>query len=276
MAILVFSLIILWFILTRKRRSRSIDGGYIKNSFHRWKGSRDLRGGFDANAPSKRYRSSRHLTSQHGSIGSTFEGGIIGAEKQSTDKRGVAMSALPVLNRQSSRTRPDHTYSASSSSSIVNEFGKSSSARYSNQHSIDSSAIYPPSSRESGQYIPSSDVLRSHSLSTTGTQYSLSNTIDPSFPPPPSSTGSNKQTRRQSIGKKRKPAPVYKPSEADEHEPLSSTSAVLSNQHSTNTELSSPSPFQRQLSHKNSFGPGGIEGKPLHYLIPDMPLSQSS
>jgi len=217
-----------------------------------------LRGGFDANAPSKRYRSSRHLTSQHGSIGSTFEGGIIGAEKQSTDKRGVAMSALPVLNRQSSRTRPDHTYSASSSSSIVNEFGKSSSARYSNQHSIDSSAIYPPSSRESG------------------TQYSLSNTIDPSFPPPPSSIGSNKQTRRQSIGKKRKPAPVYKPSEADEHEPLSSTSAVLSNQHSTNTELSSPSPFQRQLSHKNSFGPGGIEGKPLHYLIPDMPLSQSS
>lgn len=25
------------------------------------------------------------------------------------------------------------------------------------------------------------------------------------------------------------------------------------------------------LSHKSSFGPGGVEGKPLHYLIPDMP-----
>ncbi|KAF9457945.1 hypothetical protein BDZ94DRAFT_1271986 [Collybia nuda] len=25
------------------------------------------------------------------------------------------------------------------------------------------------------------------------------------------------------------------------------------------------------LAHKSSFGPGGVEGKPLHYLIPDMP-----
>jgi len=26
------------------------------------------------------------------------------------------------------------------------------------------------------------------------------------------------------------------------------------------------------LVHKSSFGPGGVEGKPLHYLIPDMPM----
>jgi hypothetical protein len=31
-----------------------------------------------------------------------------------------------------------------------------------------------------------------------------------------------------------------------------------------------------QLSHKSSFGPGGVEGKPLHYLIPDMPSAASS
>lgn len=29
---------------------------------------------------------------------------------------------------------------------------------------------------------------------------------------------------------------------------------------------------QQDLAHKNSFGPGGMEGKPLHYLIPDMPF----
>ncbi|KIM42208.1 hypothetical protein M413DRAFT_10416 [Hebeloma cylindrosporum] len=27
------------------------------------------------------------------------------------------------------------------------------------------------------------------------------------------------------------------------------------------------------LAHKSSFGPGGVEGKPLHYLIPDMPVA---
>jgi len=30
-----------------------------------------------------------------------------------------------------------------------------------------------------------------------------------------------------------------------------------------------------QLNHKSSFGPGGVEGKPLHYLIPDMPAAAS-
>jgi hypothetical protein len=278
MALLLMSLLILWFFFSRKRKSRT-DGGFIKNSFYRWKGSKDSRGGFDANAPTKRYRSSRsHLTSQLGSVGSTFgpefEDSIIGPEKKSPDEHGVVLSTLPVLHNQSSRTRPSHTYSPSSSSSNVNEFGKSSSARYS---ITDSSAVYPPSSRESGQYMQDSDVLRSHSLSTTGTQYSLSNSTDPLSPSsfPPASSNGNKQVRRQSVGKKRKPAPVYNAS-TDEH----NTSAILSipalqHSSSTNTESSLP-PQLPELSHKNSFGPGGIEGKPLHYLIPDMPLSQTS
>ncbi|KAG6816347.1 hypothetical protein H0H87_006762 [Tephrocybe sp. NHM501043] len=29
---------------------------------------------------------------------------------------------------------------------------------------------------------------------------------------------------------------------------------------------------RQELAHKNSFGPGGVEGKQLHYLIPDMPV----
>jgi len=28
--------------------------------------------------------------------------------------------------------------------------------------------------------------------------------------------------------------------------------------------------------HKSSFGPGGIEGKQVHYLIPDMPFPRKS
>ncbi|KAF8067754.1 hypothetical protein FPV67DRAFT_1493372 [Lyophyllum atratum] len=31
---------------------------------------------------------------------------------------------------------------------------------------------------------------------------------------------------------------------------------------------------QGTLAHKSSFGPGGVEGKQLHYLIPDMPVAQ--
>ncbi|KAG5645516.1 hypothetical protein DXG03_005926 [Asterophora parasitica] len=30
----------------------------------------------------------------------------------------------------------------------------------------------------------------------------------------------------------------------------------------------------REVAHKSSFGPGGVEGRPLHYLIPDMPAQQ--
>ena len=293
MAVLAIGSLIVWFILTRKGRSRTSDGNN-KNNFQRWKGLNDSRG-FDANAPNKRYHSSRsHLTSQPASIVSTlgpeFDDGILlGAEKGS-DEQGVPLSTLPVLHHQSPRTRPDLTYSASSSTSNVNDFGKPS-ARYSNQHSIDSSAVYPPSftfsPRESGQYIPP-DMSRSYSLSTTGTHYSLPNSIDQtspmspspisplsssSFPPPPSiASRETKQMNRHSLGKKRKPAPVYDPSE---DEPISSTSSAMFTipplPYSTNTESTFP-----ELSHKSSFGPCGIEGKQLHYLIPDMPLSHNS
>ena len=278
-AALVIGVLLVWFILTRKKKSRTNDGNN-KNSINRWKGLNDSRGGFDANVPQKRFRSSRsHLTSQPASIVSEFDDGILEGEKN-YDEEGVALSTLPVLHHQSSRTRPDRTYSASSSSSNLNDFGGKSSLRYSTHHSIDSSAVYPPSftvsSRDSGQQVVAPDVLRSQSLNTTNTQYSLSNSIDPtiasSFPSPPSFvSGETKQMNRQSIGKKRKPAPVYDPSG---DEPTSSSSDVFAlpplPHSTTNTDLSFP-----ELSHKSSFGPGGIEGKQLHYLIPDMPLSQS-
>ncbi|KAG6917619.1 hypothetical protein DXG01_001851 [Tephrocybe rancida] len=39
----------------------------------------------------------------------------------------------------------------------------------------------------------------------------------------------------------------------------------------SSTNASSEELSRQDLAHKNSFGPGGVEGKPLHYLIPDMP-----
>ncbi|KAG6872586.1 hypothetical protein C0995_008653 [Termitomyces sp. Mi166 len=40
----------------------------------------------------------------------------------------------------------------------------------------------------------------------------------------------------------------------------------------SSTNASSEEITQQDLVHKNSFGPGGVEGKQLHYLIPDMPM----
>jgi hypothetical protein len=288
MSVLVIGLLLLWFILMRKRKSRTSDDGNSKNSFHRWKSLSDSRGaggGFDANVPNKRFQSSRsHLTSQPASFVSTLgpgfeEDGILGAEKESP--QGLALSTLPVLHHQSSRTRPDHTYSASSSSSNLNDFvGNKSFIRYSNQqHSIDPSAVYPPSltfpSRESGnQHMVAGaapGVFRSHSLSST------TNSVDPSsFQPPPSiASRETKQMHRQSIGKKRKPAPVYDPSE---DEPTTNISSSSSSSTTSSPIFAFPHHNTEfpELSHKSSFGPGGIEGKPLHYLIPDMPMSHTS
>jgi hypothetical protein len=108
--------------ITDKRRE-------LKNNFHRWKGINDSRAGFDANALNKRYHSSRsHLTSQPASIATSLgiyddsDHSVIRTEKGS-DEQGVALSTLPVLHRQSSRMRPDQTYSASSFTLNVNAFG---------------------------------------------------------------------------------------------------------------------------------------------------------
>jgi hypothetical protein len=116
---------------------------------------------------------------------------------------------------------------------------------------------------------------------------------EPSSPDSPSSPSdpvyAYKQTRRHSVSnKKRKPVPAYDPgAEELASTPLSATPVPA---------LSSPSPIpppspvppstttplhsshyttrnrsQPELTHKSSFGPGGLEGKQLHYLIPDMP-----
>jgi hypothetical protein len=73
---------------------------------------------------------------------------------------------------------------------------------------------------------------------------------------------------RQSLGKKRKPVPAYDLGK-EPPSPASPTLAPPSLPFAANKN----SAAVPELTHKSSFGPGGIEGKPLHYLIPDMPMA---
>ncbi|PPQ88537.1 hypothetical protein CVT25_009918 [Psilocybe cyanescens] len=177
------------------------------------------------------------------------------------------------------------------------------------RRSIDSSNTYPPTSptsphgRSSSQFTPATSLSRSQSMNTHQASPSQSTTShallyqsqqpsapsptpqsDPSSPVSPSSDAT-KQARRQSIGgRKRKPVPAYDPSE----EPISPSLApspipppspspdhhmnASSGNHYTRRNHAGQDSSQPQLVHKSSFGPGGVEGKPLHYLIPDMPM----
>ncbi|KAF9003334.1 hypothetical protein BDQ17DRAFT_1326165 [Cyathus striatus] len=92
----------------------------------------------------------------------------------------------------------------------------------------------------------------------------------------------------------RKPVPIYDPASvvlqqstvslpvsASERSPAESTASheffnvVGGSQGHYTTRTNSQPGVRREpnLQHKSSFGPGGVEGKPMHLLIPDMPLN---
>jgi hypothetical protein len=289
--------IMVWCVF-RRRRSRA-SGGNSKNNSQRWNrfNFSDTQADLGTIPTNKGYRSSRsHPASQPSSIaisiGTDFEDGIPGAEKNATqlnlkdlyfsDEQGVALSTLPVLRL--SRTRPDHTHSASSSSSNLNDLGLPavrSLGQHSSRPSISiSSAVYPPSfaieSRELAQDVvttpdsphsPSTASAQHHDRAST---YTLSTSPLSSFQFPPTPTFANKETKqmnRQSMGRKRKPVPVYD-EEQQPTSPIFATNPPIPPFSNNRDSLAFP-----ELSHKSSFGPGGIEGRQLHYLIPDMPMS---
>ncbi|KXN91817.1 hypothetical protein AN958_11967 [Leucoagaricus sp. SymC.cos] len=134
---------------------------------------------------------------------------------------------------------------------------------------------------------PLMEMTRSYSVSSSG-----AHSTDVSLQ-------QQKSINRQSLGSQsamarktpRKPVPVYDPSPTSP-----STNTVGSSTPSVHASPATPtstfSPFgnptnqghyskksqqsssgndSNGLTHKSSFGPGGIEGKPVHYLIPDMP-----
>ena len=302
--LLIIAAIAAWLCCYRRAKSHT-SSGKPGSLVHRWNalGSTDSRG-FAANPNSRQYPSSRshqprsHPNSVANTVGTDFEDDGMGAEKikvsTSFDDHGVALSTLPVLHHQSERMRPTRTYSASSSTSnvfITNDQGalpvRNSAHR---RPSVDSSLAYSPSSPLSSQALRNSTQSNSQSLSTTGIQHASSNyqqtsshssfstsilPSSPLSPPPPLSAIASQETKqmnRQSLGRKRKPVPIYDPGQ-EPASPLITTGSLTSAlplpfpMTTTNKDSAVP-----ELAHKNSFGPGGIEGKPLHYLIPDMPM----
>ena len=267
---LVIAAIATWLCAFRGARSRRSGGSPSRS--RRWNGlsSFDSRG----LATKVTNRSSgSHLHSAPGSaenaVGTGFED--IGAEKLNfngkasyvTEERGVALSTLPVLHSQSERPTLNRTNSASSSTSNV----------------INVDEALPVGSTDTSSCpIAAANMFRTHSQSTTGAhssshsqQTSLQSLSSPLVSNFCSATASQetKLTNRhsQSLGK-RKPVPVYDPN----LETISSTFAPQSSSFSTTEDSIARDLVEiPELSHKRSFGPGGIEGVPLHYLIPDMP-----
>ncbi|KAF8191145.1 hypothetical protein BJ912DRAFT_1058395 [Pholiota molesta] len=154
--------------------------------------------------------------------------------------------------------------------------------------------------RNSALFIPVPSLSRSHSLSTSAThqtsmmgghtgflpggfsqstsshagllyqtsrqtpspQPEVNSPTSPSTPTATLADAATKQANRRSLGgTKRKPVPVYTADDEPDHAPHYLTRSQAGQ------DLSQP-----QLVHKSSFGPAGIEGKPLHYLMPDMPM----
>lgn len=163
--------------------------------------------------------------------------------------------------------------------------------------SIDASSYFPapsssqPHSHSSSSPLATADMARSYSASSSGGAASSSN-----------SHQQQKKVNRQSIGSQsitarktpRKPVPAYDPSVPSTDAPTptpgsSSPSTAFTpspatptnpsplalagqSHYSKKSQHSTSTPEVGVLTHKSSFGPGGVEGKPVHYLMPDMPL----
>lgn len=224
----------------------------------------------------------------------------------------VALAALPVLDHDAAakHTQAGLARSYSSASSVSNGAATydAPGRRPSVADSLDSMG-YPPASPATGVYLPAPPLSRSHSVGTS-TNYHTDFVGSPStsshaglmtpdsVPGSPLDTGSPasasdtaavhaKRNRRSLGGAKRKPVPAYN-TEAEYGARLGLASTGSS---SAPSPVPPPSPVpdhaphyvtrsqaghdvsQHDLVDKNSFGPGGIEGKQLHYLMPDPPMA---
>lgn len=142
--------------------------------------------------------------------------------------------------------------------------------------------------------------------------YAASHPPQSSSPTPPLSAEA-KRANRQSFGRKRKPVPAYDPNDeipsvpsptpqspvpmdyeigydvrsSPSHQSHATTPDMIAHSpaHTTTTlghyttrnnaaaAQSAAEDGSETLGHKSSFGPAGVEGKPLHYLMPDLPMS---
>ena len=312
MGTFVLAIVAAWFYIYRKTRVKNPGNERPARPGHQWNGlgSADSRRDFAAANVSKGYRSSipGSVATTTG-MGLHFDDDdddddavILGAEKNNANttflqEHGVPLSALPVLHRQSQG--PTQTYSASSSTTnvVIMNDQSPSTVKKSIQGSagpyVDSSSAYPPSvpfpispplvtpntSQSHSQNTVDSTQI-SLSLSSLSSQQPSTSISDPLPSPPPPVPVSNRETKqlnRQSMGMKRKPVPVYDPDNELVGTPTSPAFNTVPS--SSPSPLPSFSPTAEttgvydRLTHRASFGPGGIDGKPIHYLIPDMPMS---
>ncbi|KAF5318747.1 hypothetical protein D9619_010885 [Psilocybe cf. subviscida] len=210
---------------------------------------------------------------------------------------------FPSLDYAQTSRRPSHAESAYGRQSMESTTYPPTSPQLSGQnaaffvppnmlsrsHSISTSATHQPSAINQGGGPHSTTshsglLYRASPPSSAAPSPSPYSMAEPSSPDSPSSptdpTNVTKRARRHSVSnKKRKPVPVYDPSAEDltaPPHPASSSPSPSPIPPSTTTPAHNPhyttrNRSQPELTHKSSFGPGGLEGKQLHYLIPDMP-----
>jgi len=224
---------------------------------------------------------------------------------------GVALAYLPVLSHHPyARAMPlGRTYSTSSSVSTHGvqhpqdvyasppaNLRRTSDSLHKRQ-SVDSTTYPPTSPTRHGPALkstaPSNIGYASSPISSQGDNTNNSSTTSPI-------DAGAKLANRNSLGRKRKPVPAYDPNQ-DPSTPVSPAAFQAAPPPSPYTTNPPPSPDPSSvghttlngngggahyatrsqlgqdhsvpdLTHKSSFGPGGVEGKPLHYLIPDMPM----
>ena len=301
---IVVATMVVAYIFFRKGRPRKSNRRTRKdeypNSPHDWKGlgSVDSEGGLRGSQPRPYHQSPNQslgtiIHSTQSDEGAEVEKSSIHSKLESTGlscEEDVALSQLPVLQHQSSRSHTfavDRPYSSSSSTTLgpSNHGHSSTSDRpardgISNRRSLDSMA-YPPTRPTLSTEASLSRLNRDPraSMPPSGASYDDSRSSLPPGNPP--TVDATKQTNRQSFGRKRKPAPVY-----DGEEPASPSVPPLPTSPSSPFEAflsASPSASNsvgHYVSRNHSLLPdqtyGGNFGpavKPLHYLIPDMPVS---
>ncbi|KAF8840061.1 hypothetical protein BDN67DRAFT_1011780 [Paxillus ammoniavirescens] len=290
----VFAAVFLWF---RRRRRSSVRGVSMGRNGGRW-GSLNSRG--SNGGGSVRQLTNSHFRDHSESTGGMLQdvaGGKISAtttpsgsdEDMTTGEEKLVSPTSPGINPFEILDTPAHfdrrasMYSLQSPTAVAESSQKRrNSVRMSNQ-SLEQQAHRIRSSMETSLYLRterlSMPVLPPTALPRTPTSPSAGRSRDeypPSpFGPPPVdrsvSAGAGSITRRTA----RKPVPQYDPAElgADSASTAPDTVSVFTaaaeSLHSHGTGVGTEH-APSELSHKASFG----NGRPVHYLIPDMPVPQ--
>lgn len=300
-ALLAFILTCCLFFIKRRKKQK---GDHKKdrhhsNNVHRWNG-------LDSAESQGRFANVKTHRSGNDSIGTTLLHGseeAAMAEKSSVHSKeqpssfgehDVALYILPVLTQQQPQKLPAEIDSPSYASPSTADGSLAANSPMPVRDLSETDALPSREYQESSAFLPDS-AIKSRENSILRPQ--SSDEASPSTPQAGSYTTVDpvKQEHRQSLGRKRKPVPVYDPSLEYVSPSLSSApplpdSTLYASRPSPSPDLSHSSQptansvghyirrnhsiqdfGQSALANRNSLRAGS---KPMHYLIPDMPLPQ--